>query len=109
MAWDSSCERLAKALPDFVAFLEQHHASYITQALALAWAQLPSHTQASYQASRLTIVRGFARYRSATDSRTQIPPCGLLPFKPKRARPFLYSDGQIRDLLRHCISDEVPS
>ncbi|MGB8734186.1 MAG: tyrosine-type recombinase/integrase [Terracidiphilus sp.] len=92
-------QEAAKALPDFVAFLEQHHASYITQALALAWAQLPSHTRASYQASRLTIVRGFARYRSATDSRTQIPPCGLLPFKPKRARPFFYSDGQIRALL----------
>src|ERR1035437_10564343 len=32
-----------KALIDFVTFLEQHQASYITQALALAWAQQPSH------------------------------------------------------------------
>jgi hypothetical protein len=31
-----------RALIDFVAFLEQHHASYITQSLALAWAQQPS-------------------------------------------------------------------
>lgn len=88
------------ALVDFVSFLEQHHASYITQALALAWAQQPSHTQAAHWAQRLSFVRGFARYRSATDPRTQIPPQGLLPFQPKRARPFLYSDDNIRDLLR---------
>jgi integrase len=48
----------------------------------------------------LSFVRGFARYRSATDPRTQIPPQGLLPFQPKRARPFLYSDDNIRNLLR---------
>jgi integrase/recombinase XerD len=45
-------------------------------------------------------VRGFARYRSATDPRTQIPPMALLPFKPKRARPYLYSDEEISSLLR---------
>jgi integrase/recombinase XerD len=89
-----------RALVDFVSFLEEHHACYITQALALAWAQQPSHTQPSHWAQRLSFVRGFARYRSATDPRTQIPPQGLLPFQPKRARPFLYSDDNIRNLLR---------
>ena len=89
-----------RALVDFVSFLEEHHGSYITQALALAWAQRPSHTQPAHWAQRLSFARGFARYRSATDPRTQIPPQGLLPFQPKRARPFLYSDDNIRDLLR---------
>jgi integrase/recombinase XerD len=42
----------------------------------------------------------FARHRSATDPRTQIPPAGLLPYRPKRARPYLYSDKEIQDLLR---------
>jgi len=45
-------------------------------------------------------VRGFARHRSATDPRTQIPPEGLLPFRPKRARPYLYTNDEIRSLLR---------
>lgn len=89
-----------KALADFVTFLEQHKASCITQALVLAWAQQPSNVQPAYWAGRLSIVRGFARYRSATDPRTQIPPQGLLPFQPKRARPYLYSDEEIRNLLR---------
>ena len=68
------------ALIDFVSFLDEHHTSYITQALALDWAQQPSHTQPAHWAQRLSFVRGFARYRSATDPRTQIPLQGLLPF-----------------------------
>ena len=50
-------------------------------------------------ARRLAYVRGFALYRSATDPRTQIPAQGLLPFQPKRARPYLYSDTEVRNLL----------
>jgi integrase len=89
-----------KGLLDFATFMEQHRAPYITQALALAWAQQPSNAQPVYWAQRLSFVRGFARYRSATDPRTQIPAAGLLPFHPRRARPYLYSDAEIRSLLR---------
>src|SRR5439155_1992784 len=51
-------------------------------------------------ARRLSIVRIFASHRSATDPRTQIPPEGVLPYRPKRARPYLYSDQEIRALLQ---------
>jgi integrase len=89
-----------KELIDFVRFLEQHKAGYITEALALAWAQQPSQAQPARWAQRLSSVRGFARYHSATDPRTQIPSPGLLSFQPKRARPYLYSEEEIRSLLR---------
>jgi integrase/recombinase XerD len=88
------------ALLDFVAFMEQRHADYITQVLALTWAQQPVNTTAAYWASRLGFVRGFARYLSASDPRTQIPTKGLLPFQSQRARPYLYSDDEIRRLLK---------
>jgi integrase/recombinase XerD len=87
-------------LLDFAAFMERRRATYITQALALAWAQKPTNVQPSHWAGRLTYIRQFARYRSASDPRTQIPALGLLPFKPKRARPYLYSNTEIRELLR---------
>ena len=87
-------------LTDFVTFLERRNTRYITQALALAWAQQPSKAQPAHWARRLCFVREFARYRSATDPRTQIPPQGLLPFHPKRAQPYLYSDDEIRSLLQ---------
>lgn len=93
-----------KGLVDFVTFLEQHNSSYITQPLALAWAQQPSNVQPTHWARRLSFVRGFARYRSATDPRTQIPSQALLPFQPKRAVPYLYSDEELRSLLRAALS-----
>lgn len=80
--------------------MEQHRAPYITHSLALAWAKKPSDVRPGEWARRLSYVRGFARHRSATDPRTQIPPAGLLPYRPKRAQPYLYSDEEIKELLR---------
>ena len=67
-----------KGLLEFATFMEQHHASYITLQLALGWAQRPSGVQSPEWARRLSVVRAFARHRSATDPRTQIPPEGLM-------------------------------
>jgi integrase len=44
-------------------------------------------------------VRGFARHWSATDPSTEVPPLGLLPYRPARAQPYFYSDDEIRQLL----------
>ncbi len=96
-----------KALLDFSSYMQRRRAPYITQALALTWAQQPANAQPAHWARRLSFVRGFARYRSATDPRTQVPPQGLLPYRPRRAQPYLYSDDEVRRLLRaaldmHC-------
>ena len=99
-------QEAGKGLCDFVTFMEQRRAAYITQALALTWAQQPADVQPAHWAQRLSFIRGFARYRSATDPRTQIPAPGLLPFQPKRARPYLYSDDEIRRLL--CAALKMP-
>jgi integrase/recombinase XerD len=89
-----------KSLLDFVDFMHQRRSTSITSELALAWAQQPRNVRPAYWAQRLSFVRGFARYRSATDPRTQVPPQGLLPFHPRRARPYLYSEEEIGRLLR---------
>lgn len=89
-----------RLLLQFVAFMEQHRTTTITTRLALAWAQQPQTVQPAEWARRLSIVRIFARYRRAFDPRTEIPPDGLLPYRPKRARPYLYSDEEIRRLVR---------
>ncbi|MGA2191313.1 MAG: tyrosine-type recombinase/integrase [Steroidobacteraceae bacterium] len=92
--------RVAPRLVDFVTFMEQQHASYITVPLALTWAKQPTDAQLPTWAQHLSFVRSFARYRRATDPRTEVPPEELLPFRPKRARPYLYSDREICALLR---------
>jgi integrase/recombinase XerD len=86
-------------LHHFVSFMEQQGASIITTELALRWAQQPRKAQPAHWATRLSFVRSFARYWSATDPRTEIPPMGLLPYRIKRATPYIYSDEQIDKIL----------
>ena len=93
-----------KLLQAYIKFMEEQRAPYITTKLALAWAQQPSTVQPAEWARRLSVVRIFARHRSATDPRTEIPPEGLLPYRPKRARPYLYSAQEIRCFLRAALS-----
>ena len=92
-------QEAGRALLNFAAFMEQQNAPYITQALALAWAQQAADIQPATRALRLGIVRGFARYRSATDPRTEVPATGVLSCRPTRPQPYLYSDDEIRRLL----------
>jgi integrase/recombinase XerD len=92
------------ALLEFVSYLENQRMSFITAKIALTWAQLPTSAQPAEWARRLSCVRGFARHRSATDPRTEIPPCGLLPYRPRRANPYLYTDEEIRRLLEAALT-----
>ncbi|HZE92245.1 MAG TPA: tyrosine-type recombinase/integrase [Rhizobacter sp.] len=89
-------------LPNFVSFLEQRQAQFITTDLALTWAQQPRSALPSCWARRLCLVRGFARYcaGSGFDQRTEIPPPELLPFRGNRAKPYFYSDDDIERLLQ---------
>jgi len=88
------------ALPKFIAFLYAQGAAFITTELALAWAQQPRDTSSAHHAKRLGMVREFARYLSANDTRTEVPPQGLLPAQPQRAQPYIYSPKEIRALIR---------
>jgi len=72
-----------RGLLDFVNFMEEHRAAYITHALALTWAQQPSTVQPAQWAQRLSFVRLFARHRSATDPRTADPTAGLIAVPTK--------------------------
>ena len=86
-------------LNDFAAFMGNHGQSWVTTELALQWAVQPVGGQPASWAKRLIAVRGFARYRSATDARTEIPERGLLPNRPRRAKPHLYTEDEISNLL----------
>lgn len=86
-------------LPRFVSFVEAQGSTIITTRLALAWAQHSTSVQPNEWARRLGFVRGFSRYRRATDSLTEVPPLGLLPRRSSRARPYLYSDEEVARLM----------
>jgi len=83
----------------FAAFAESRGAEYVTISLALEWATQSSHQQPATWAERMKAVRVFARFQHAIDPRTEVPPFGLLPYRPRRLRPYLYTDEEIRRLL----------
>lgn len=86
-------------LADFVSFLERQRASHITTELALRWAMQPADAQPSHWAARLRSVRLFAEHHRGSDPRTEVPPRDLLPYRPRRAHPYIYNAEEIRDLL----------
>ena len=87
-------------LAQFVRFLEQEGACFITTDLALRWAQQPANAQRCWWAQRLSMVRCFAKYQKTLDPRTEIPPVNLLSARHQRKSPYIYSEREIDELLQ---------
>jgi len=89
----------SRLLHKFVSYAEQEDASFITTELALRWAMKPGCEPAQW-ANCLSVVRRFARHVSAFDTRTEIPPFDLLPYRFRRPQPYMYTDEEIAHLIR---------
>jgi integrase len=76
------------------------HPGPITTELAVRWAKLPQDATPIYWARRLDVVRRFAKHRLLFDPGTDIPPEGLLGPSYRRPQPYIYSDEEIRELIR---------
>ena len=90
----------ARQLPRFVEYLDATDNDYVTTAAALAWAldrdwpagsTVPGH--------RMTAVRGFARYLTGIDARTEVPPPGLIRIPRTWRPPFIYADDDVLALM----------
>ncbi len=89
----------ALTLGHFVEFLETEGAEFITSSLALRWAREPEGVQPATWARRLSMVRRFATWVSAFDSRTEIPPRRLIKARHRRKKPYIYTDQEIERLM----------
>lgn len=85
-------------LRSFLAFLEAEQAGRLTTRLAVEFALRADHRSASTQAACLSAIRGFAQYLSGFDSKTEIPPPGLIR-QERRPQPYIYSADEIGRLL----------
>jgi integrase len=72
----------------------------LTAARVLEWVTAIPTRKITTQVGLLSTLRGFARYCLALDSRTQIPPAGLLGRGYGRLRPHIYTTEQVRLILR---------
>ena len=95
------------SLRRFVDFVEGEHMEFVTIEVAVRWAVQSVGVQRATHAGRLGIVRGFATWLQATDTRTQVPPQRLLPAGLRRPTPYIYNDREITDLM--AAADQVHS
>jgi integrase len=89
----------AVSLEHFVQLLDREGAEFITTELALRWARQPAAAQRATWARRLSIVRGFAAWRSLFDPRTEVPPRGLIEARHRRKKPHIFTDQEIEQLM----------
>jgi integrase len=100
--------RPEKLLTQFLNYLEQTDTVTITLDAALRWACLPAAGDMNWWAYRLSVVRGFAAYLHTLDPSVEIPATDLLPWRARRAIPYLYSPADIAALLTAAESLSTP-
>jgi len=89
-----------RLLPRFVRYLDEHDAEFVTIDAALGWAlerEMP--VGSVVPADRMMLVRGFARYLSGIDPRTEVPPAGTIRHPRRWRRPFIYSDNDVLAMI----------
>lgn len=95
-------------LNHFVDFMKHKKAKHISNELSLSFATMNPNCALGTCERRLSVVRQFAMYLSASDPKTEVPPNHLLPSIRKRRLPYIYSDLEIMKLL-HCSDDGTRS
>jgi len=91
-------EEHGRLLAGFVEFATARGETTVRTETALAWAG--QATTDGRQGRRLSMVRGLARYLTAFDAATEVPPLGLLPDGHGRSAPHIYSEPEIARLMR---------
>jgi integrase/recombinase XerD len=83
----------------YIDYLEIRGAQEATVEHAVGFATAPAGASPRWQALRLSAVRCFARWAYLQDPTVQVPPARLMPARPTRAAPYIYTQAQIAALL----------
>lgn len=86
-------------LARFVAYLDARDADTITVADAVGFATAPPAGTARTQALRLSAIRCFTRWARCQRPDIEVPPARILPARPTRVAPFIYTTDQVQALL----------
>lgn len=86
-------------LKRFVAYLHAREASTMTIRDAVGFATARPARTPRTQALRLSAIRCFTRWAHCQDPEIEVPPARILPARPTRVAPYIYSAGEIQALL----------
>jgi integrase/recombinase XerD len=88
-----------RVLRRFTAFADAEGADHVTVGLFLRWKEHFGSANNNTWSARLGMVRVFAAWLQGVDSRTEVPPAGLICGKLRRTRPYIYTDDQIAEIV----------
>jgi integrase len=87
-------------ISSFLDGLAAQNAVRITRINAVAFATAPAGVGRAWQAFRMSTIQGFAAYVHGIDPEAaELIPAGLVTARPVRGIPYLYSAGQISELM----------
>jgi integrase/recombinase XerD len=97
-----------RILRKFTAFAESENAEHVSSALFLQWKEAFGKANNCTWAHRLSTVRVFVQWLHSLDSRHEIPPQSLIPYRSRRPHPHIYTeDDNIRRIIE--AAAELPS
>jgi integrase len=99
-----TAERILKR---FIAFAEAEGVEHVSADLFLRWQAAFGNANRQTWAGRFVVVRRFAEWLHGLDPSHEIIPLGLIPFRAKRSRPYIYSDAEIARIID--VAAELPS
>src|SRR5271163_18991 len=88
-----------RVLRKFAEFADREGADHITVDLFLRWKEHYGSANNLTWMTRLSMVRVFAGWLQGFDARTEVPPPGLITSRPRRTRPYIYSEDQIAEIV----------
>lgn len=88
-----------RLLGQFAVHVQAQDDPRVTIENALAFATAPAGASRRWHALRLSAIRCFTRWAQTIDDSIQVPPARLLPARPTRATPYIYSTQDVAALL----------
>lgn len=92
-------ENVERILHRYVAYLHAGDADMVTVADAVGFATAPPPVSPRSQALRLSAIRGFTRWLHCQDPDVEVPPARILPARPTRVAPYIYTEKEVQALL----------
>jgi len=90
-------DSVAKLLRSYASFAAEHGDRHVVSDTAITWAS--EGKSEAQRDNRLKTVIRFAQFVRAEDNRHQIPPEGVFWGRRQRPTPYIFSEGEVRQLV----------
>lgn len=88
-----------RVLRRFVDYADAQGARHVTTDLFLRWQDAFGDAGRQTWGARFGMVRLFAQWLHGLDADHEVPPRGLVPYRYRRTRPYIYSEAEITTII----------